>query len=151
MLAVSVTSLPPHPSVTRPVSIALDYHSSRSIPPFFTKIPTQSPRKLTRFIVFAEDDRGLNKEPNEKGKNENGFSVEEDLKRDAQPIINLRWKDLLDPDPQNILAIGLTGVLTWASAQVLWQLLLISLSILVAALKYSFIAALLIFILITLL
>jgi hypothetical protein len=45
----------------------------------------------------------------------------------------------------------LAGLLTWASVQVLWQLFFISLVILVAALKYSFIAALLIFILVTLL
>ncbi|XP_019059415.1 PREDICTED: uncharacterized protein LOC104824894 [Tarenaya hassleriana] len=64
---------------------------------------------------------------------------------------NLRWGDLLNPDPDNFVAIGLAGVLTWASVQVLSQLLFISLAILVAALKYSFIAALLIFILITLL
>ncbi|KAK9911947.1 hypothetical protein M0R45_035825 [Rubus argutus] len=47
---------------------------------------------------------------------------------------NIRWGDLLlDPDPNNILAVGLTGLLTWASVQ------------------YSFIAAVLLFILITLL
>lgn len=64
----------------------------------------------------------------------------------------VRWQDLvLSPDPDNVVAVGLTGLLTWASVQVLWQLLFISSAILVAALKYSFIAALLIFILITLL
>lgn len=64
----------------------------------------------------------------------------------------IRWRELLlDPDPDNVLAVGLTGVLAWASVQVLWQLFFISLAILLAALKYSFIAALLLFILITLL
>ncbi|MQL79372.1 hypothetical protein Taro_011821 [Colocasia esculenta] len=64
----------------------------------------------------------------------------------------IRWRELLlDPDPENVLAVGLTGLLAWASVQVLWQLLFISLAILLAALKYSFIAALLLFILITLL
>lgn len=68
------------------------------------------------------------------------------------PLINIKWGDLLlNPNPDNILAVGLTGLLTWASVQVLWQLFFISLVILVAALKYSFIAALLIFILVTLL
>lgn len=66
--------------------------------------------------------------------------------------MNLRWMDLLlDPDPDNIVAVGLTGLLTWASVSILWQLFVIALAILLAALKYSFIAALLIFILITLL
>lgn len=76
------------------------------------------------------------------GKEENGRSI----------FSGIRWGDLLvSSDPDNILAVGLTGLLTWASVQVLWQLLFISLAILVAAVKYSLIAALLIFILITLL
>uniref|UniRef100_A0A7N0ULK9 Transmembrane protein n=1 Tax=Kalanchoe fedtschenkoi TaxID=63787 RepID=A0A7N0ULK9_KALFE len=65
--------------------------------------------------------------------------------------LDFKWADLLNPDADNVLAVGLTGLLTWASVQVLWQLLFISLAILVAAVKYSFIAALLLFILITLL
>ncbi|KAK9911908.1 hypothetical protein M0R45_035788 [Rubus argutus] len=57
---------------------------------------------------------------------------------------NIRWGDLLlDPDPKNILATRLTVLLTWASVQVLWQILFISLATLVAALKYSFIATVL--------
>lgn len=58
---------------------------------------------------------------------------------------------MLDPNPDNIVAVGLTGLLTWASVQVLWQLFVISAAIVLAALKYSIVAALLIFILITLL
>ncbi|KAJ0096644.1 hypothetical protein Patl1_27919 [Pistacia atlantica] len=64
---------------------------------------------------------------------------------------NMQMGLLMDPDMDSIFTIGLTGVLTWASVQVLWQLLVISLAIFVAALKYSFIATLLILILITLL
>lgn len=73
------------------------------------------------------------------------------LKRDRRPAFNLRWRDLLNPDPENILAVGLTGLLTWASIQILWQVFFISFAIVFAALKYSFIAAFLLFILITLL
>ncbi|XP_047316200.1 uncharacterized protein LOC124919881 [Impatiens glandulifera] len=77
---------------------------------------------------------------------------ENDLKRDRLPEFNVKWLELLiDPDPNNVLAVGLTGLLAWASVQVLWQLFFISLAILVAALKYSFIAAFLLFILVTLL
>ncbi|XP_027162078.1 uncharacterized protein LOC113762715 [Coffea eugenioides] len=80
----------------------------------------------------------------ENGKNGNGNG--------RGPGLNLKWVDLLlNPDPDNVAAVGLTGVLAWASVQVLWQLFVISIAILLAALKYSFIAALLIFILITLL
>lgn len=115
-------------------------------PPFRKSI--KNVRRL--FVVFAaENNTGPEKDPNEtEDDNNNG---QEDLKRDGRPTFNLRWRDLFYPDPDNILALGLTGLLTWASVQVLWQLLFISLAILVAALKYSFIAALLLFILITLL
>lgn len=86
------------------------------------------------------------------GRNGRGDGGGEDLnKGERRPGFKLRWRDLLDPDPDNILAVGLTGVLAWASVQVLWQLFFISVAILLAALKYSFIAALLLFILITLL
>ncbi|KAJ0099328.1 hypothetical protein Patl1_21152 [Pistacia atlantica] len=64
---------------------------------------------------------------------------------------NKQWGEILDPDTDNIFAIGLTRVLTWVRVQVLWQLLVISLAIFVAALIYSFIATFLILILITLL
>ncbi|KAG6512803.1 uncharacterized protein LOC121976986 [Zingiber officinale] len=76
-----------------------------------------------------------------------------DLKRERQRTgaFNLRWRDLLSPDPDNALAVALTGLLTWASVQVVFQLFFISVAILLAALKYSFIAALLLFILIALL
>ncbi|KAF6152506.1 hypothetical protein GIB67_023200 [Kingdonia uniflora] len=108
-------------------------------PPHFTKTLFHhrhtNPR---RFVVFAEVGN-------------NGSNGKEDLKRDQPPTFNPKWRDLLDPDPENLLTVGLTGLLAWASVQVLWQLFFISVAILVAALKYSFIAALLLFILITLL
>ncbi|KAL3520833.1 hypothetical protein ACH5RR_018985 [Cinchona calisaya] len=89
-------------------------------------------------------DENKEKEIRENGR-ENGNGNE-------RPRFNLKWVDLLlDPDPENVVAVGLTGVLAWASVQVLWQLFVISIAILLAALKYSFVAALLIFILITLL
>ncbi|GFQ04329.1 hypothetical protein PHJA_002576800 [Phtheirospermum japonicum] len=93
------------------------------------------------------------------GKNEGGLPTEngnnggdEGKAENGRPRFNLKWVDLvLDPDPDNIVAVGLTGLLTWASVQVLWQLFVISAAILLAALKYTIVAALLVFILITLL
>jgi hypothetical protein len=41
---------------------------------------------------------------------------------------------MFDPDPNNVVAVGLTGVLAWASVQVLWQLFVISFAILIAIL-----------------
>lgn len=118
-------------------------------------------------MVFAESNNGLSEDSKEKenkeetgevkGNGSNGGDGDDDddeeLGKDRRSIFSgIRWGDLLlDPDPDNIVAVGLTGLLTWASVQVLWQLFVISFAILVAALKYSFIAALLVFILITLL
>ncbi|KAL6959444.1 hypothetical protein U1Q18_039595 [Sarracenia purpurea var. burkii] len=127
--------------------------------------PRINPKKPRKFVVCAKDDgSGPTMDPNEEREkkgdeglknngNANGNGGEgEDVQSNGRPTFNVRWVDLLlDPDPDNILAVGLTGVLAWASAQVLWQLFFISVAIIVAALKYSFIAALLIFIIITLL
>lgn len=114
-----------------------------------------------KFILFAQNSNNNSSSSNNGGngkdqgnQNKKGPSVNnngDDVEKDRRPGFNLKWGDILNPDPDNILAVGLTGLLTWASVQVLWQLLAISLAILLAALKYSFIAALLIFILITLL
>ncbi|XXG64705.1 hypothetical protein AAC387_Pa05g2587 [Persea americana] len=144
MAAVSIpqfvpisTSLPVTSPNTRFVPLQL-------APPNFRPRKDAVKRRLT-VVSAAGGSNGQDKAPNEIG---SGTSkVGGDVKRDGR----LRWRDLLDPDPENIFSIGLTGLLTWASVQVLWQLFFISLAILVAAIKYSFIAALLLFILITLL
>lgn len=112
--------------------------------------------KRKHFLVFAAENGGTNTEENqENGLKNNGSSNGNGSNNGdggGKPRLNLRWMDLLfDPDPDNIVAVGLTGLLTWASVSILWQLFVIALAILLAALKYSFIAALLIFILITLL
>ncbi|KAL3355569.1 hypothetical protein AABB24_019574 [Solanum stoloniferum] len=109
------------------------------------------------FLIFAAENGGNNTENQENGLKNNGSSNGNGSNNGngdggGKPRLNLRWMDLLlDPDPDNIVAVGLTGLLTWASVSILWQLFVIALAILLAALKYSFIAALLIFILITLL
>jgi hypothetical protein len=139
----------PIPSTTRPLSLS---------PHTQPKIPRKPPRFPV--VVFAENNNnnnnGLSKDPpkerdKEEEEEKSGSNGGNDLGKDGRPILNIKWSDLLNPDPDNLLAIALTGLLTWASVQVLWQLFFISLAILLAALKYSFVAALLIFILITLL
>ncbi|KAI3987031.1 hypothetical protein MKX01_036821 [Papaver californicum] len=140
MVVCSAIFLPSIPSITKPRPTL---PTTPLIPQTIRfSIPIRNPRNSKRFVVFAEGINGLNS--NEKENGNNG-------KEDKNPFSNFNWKDLLDPNPDNFGAIALTGLLTWASVQVLGQLLFISLAILVAALKYSFIAALLIFILITLL
>ncbi|KAF3534549.1 hypothetical protein DY000_02036257 [Brassica cretica] len=105
----------------------------------------KSPLKLR---TYAQNGGG-NKESS--GGGNRPVSNDDDPKKDPFPGFSFRLGDLLKPDQDNFAAVGLAGVLTWASLQVLSQLFFISFAILVAALKYSFIAALLIFILVTLL
>ncbi|XVF41350.1 hypothetical protein PTKIN_Ptkin01aG0273100 [Pterospermum kingtungense] len=152
-------SLHPQIPLTSP-NLFFTYNKYSSL---FPKPQIWIPKYPSRFILFSENRNNgdLTKEPNKKKPEEekakgqpNGFingSDGGDSRNDRWSVFNFRLGDLLDPDPDNIVAVGLTGLLAWASVQVLWQLFLISGAILLAALKYSFIAALLIFILITLL
>jgi hypothetical protein len=126
------------------------YHHPQSS--FFNPLPH---KPLPLFVAAASNNNSNNngvkesqQQPPSSGSNSNG---QEEQRRTFSSFFGLNWSNLLDPDPDNVIALGLTGLLTWASVQVLFQLLFISLAILVAALKYSFIAALLIFILIALL
>lgn len=172
MLGLTCFSNPPNPIPIRSAPL-VSPHNYLSYPSLLPKSQSQIPRKPTRFfVVFAENNNknnnnnnnGLSKDPKEsneeqeeeeKGgigsKSNGGGGGGDGLGKNGRPILNIRWGDLLDPDPDNLLALALTGLLTWASVQVLWQLFFISLAILLAALKYSFVAALLLFILITLL
>ncbi|GAV64380.1 hypothetical protein CFOL_v3_07898 [Cephalotus follicularis] len=167
MLGLKSLTYPPTSSLMKPISIPL--HNNLTVPTYLLKLKLQPLIPKTpstkRILVLAQnnenDNHGnnsnLTKQPNKtenQGQPKNGFNGvrgDEDMKKDGRPIFNFKLGDLLDPDPDNILAVGLTGLLAWAGVQVLSQLFFISLAILVAALKYSFIAALLIFILITLL
>ncbi|KAI4992524.1 hypothetical protein ZWY2020_057409 [Hordeum vulgare] len=67
------------------------------------------------------------------------------------PLSEIRWGQLLAPSPDNAAAVALTAALVWGGASLLLQLVLISASIFAAALKYSFVAVLLLFVLIALL
>ena len=161
MLGLTPLSHPPLPLPIRstPRHFSASPHNNLSFTSFLSKTQSQIPTKPTRFLVpFAENNDGLSQDSKdgedkieEEEAGSNGGGGVDDLGNDRKPIFSIKWGDLLEPDPDNLLAIALTGVLAWASVQVLWQLFFISLAILLAALKYSFIAALLIFILITLL
>ncbi|KAI5396939.1 uncharacterized protein LOC127094941 [Lathyrus oleraceus] len=120
---------------------------------FSTITLTFKPRKPHPIPLFASSNNNNNEEK-EKGGNsqqQQQSPSSSNGQEQKRPLFGFNWSNLLDPDPDNVLALGLTGLLTWASVQVLCQLLFISFAIIVAALKYSFIAALLIFILIALL
>lgn len=110
----------------------------------------KSPLKLRTYAQNGGNDSA--KESSSGGGNKPVSNDDGDgSKKDKFGGFSFRLGDLLNPDPDNFVAVGLAGVLSWASLQVLSQLFFISFAILVAALKYSFIAALLIFILVTLL
>ncbi|KAE8038749.1 hypothetical protein FH972_011226 [Carpinus fangiana] len=163
MLGLTPLSHPtlPLPIRSTPRTFSASPHNNLSFTSFLSKTQSQIPTKPTRLLVpFAENNNGLSQdskdgedkiEEEEEAGSNGGGGGGDDLGNDWKPIFSIKWGDLLEPDPDNLVAIALTGVLAWASVQVLWQLFFISLAILLAALKYSFIAALLIFILITLL
>uniref|UniRef100_A0A0D3HSG9 Uncharacterized protein n=1 Tax=Oryza barthii TaxID=65489 RepID=A0A0D3HSG9_9ORYZ len=69
----------------------------------------------------------------------------------APGAVGDRWGELLTPEPANAAAVALSAALAWAGASLLLQLALISFAIFTAAVKYSFVAALLLFVLIALL
>ncbi|KAL8247529.1 hypothetical protein R6Q59_008745 [Mikania micrantha] len=59
------------------------------------------------------------------------------------PRVNLRWGELvLDPDRNNVVAVGLTGALAWAGVWMMWQLFIVTMAILIAAIKYTFVGVL---------
>ncbi|KAI9156668.1 hypothetical protein LWI28_010338 [Acer negundo] len=110
-------------------------HSINFFPnfPFKSKTHKIPQAPSSRFIRFAQNPNPNNKE--QEKQQQNGSSNGDELKKDRRPVFNLKWGDIFDPDPDNLFAVGLTGLLAWASVQVLWQLAFISLAILVAALK----------------
>jgi len=55
--------------------------------------------------------------------------------------VDFRWKDVLDPSVENVLALVLTGLLLYAVVLIGWQLLLVAAAITLSALKYAVIAA----------
>jgi len=78
------------------------------------------------------------------------FSGNDGDLQDIGPV-QIGLLDFFDPNPRNVLTVALTCLLTLAAFQILWQLFFVSLAIVVAALKYSLIAAILLFIIVTLL
>ncbi|KAA0034669.1 hypothetical protein IC582_022781 [Cucumis melo] len=149
-------SLASLPSISSPSSLFLPLYKFPLHHTFFnSKFLISSNRR--RFTASASNKNtefggSIKEREGERNGAKSSSNGGDDLKKERGPVFNIKWAELLiDPDPDNILAVALTGLLAWASVQVLWQLFFISLAILVAALKYSFIAALLIFILITLL
>ncbi|KAM0001749.1 hypothetical protein Hdeb2414_s0005g00175451 [Helianthus debilis subsp. tardiflorus] len=110
------------------------------ITPFSGFIPTQT-HSLSHLQLKSrrKNHRGAIKASSSEESNSSG--AKED------PRLNFRWRELiLDPDPDNVVAVGLTGALVWAGVQVLWQLFVVIMAIMIAAIKYTFVGVLLIFV-----
>lgn len=65
----------------------------------------------------------------------------EELDSFLEGRVDFRWKDVLDPSVENVLALVLTGLFLYAIALIGWQLLLVAAAITLSALKYAVIAA----------
>ncbi|PWA75237.1 hypothetical protein CTI12_AA243970 [Artemisia annua] len=54
---------------------------------------------------------------------------------DEVPRVKVKWGELLlDPDRDNVVAVGLTGALVWAGVHVLWHLFLVIMAVLMGTL-----------------
>ncbi|KAL2634906.1 hypothetical protein R1flu_006385 [Riccia fluitans] len=65
--------------------------------------------------------------------------------------LQFRWKELLEPTPENLLALGLTALLGFAGLQIIWQMAVVAVAITLSALKYTILAAIIVGLLIFLL
>ncbi|XP_038891869.1 uncharacterized protein LOC120081233 [Benincasa hispida] len=82
---------------------------------------SSNPRRFTAFASNKNNELGGNiKEREGEGNGTKGSSNGgDDLRKERGPVFNIKWAELLiDPDPDNILAVALTGLLAWASVQV---------------------------------
>ncbi|KAF4364010.1 hypothetical protein G4B88_014967 [Cannabis sativa] len=122
------------PTIRIPIAstlrLSLSELTYRSNLDFYNKNRRRRRRKRpTTLVAFAtKNDKELKKDPREREENDGadkgGISDsdgDESGKENRRSIFSgLRWGDLvLSPDPDNILAVGLTGLLTWASVQFL--------------------------------
>ncbi|KAF9591139.1 hypothetical protein IFM89_002094 [Coptis chinensis] len=89
------------PSISKPLPKL--FHNSHFTPTIFPKTQSQNLKTPRRFVVFAEGNNGINKDEKEIN------NKEEDMKKDERVTINFSWRDFLNPDPENIVAVGLTG------------------------------------------
>ncbi|KAL5137903.1 hypothetical protein HKD37_10G028186 [Glycine soja] len=120
------------PSLSLSLSIPLSHSFPFSSPLSLKPHPLFLSPKPHPFLKFANNNNNneLREQEEEEEEKVNDWSNQ------RRTILGFNWRTLLDPDPDNVLALGLTGILTWASVQVLWQLLFISLAILTAAINY---------------
>ena len=64
-----------------------------------------------------------------------------DLFLEGRGLLDVQWKDVLEPSVENLLTLVLTGLFLYSVALIGWQLLLVATAITLSALKYALIAA----------
>lgn len=142
MAALAGTLAPPLLPLRPPTPASLPHPTSlRPTPSSFLRLRSHRP-------AVARAASGGN------GNGDGGPPAEGEKERQAPSLPKLseiRWGELLSPEPSNAVAVVLTGALAWAGASLLLQVALISAAIVASAVKYSFVAALLLFVLIALL
>ncbi|KAL9675821.1 hypothetical protein QQ045_004028 [Rhodiola kirilowii] len=95
-------------AIPKPITRNIPY--SNPIRPFLLK----SRKPQTRLLTLANNgDDPVTTEP----ANSSLFDDKNDGGGDRRPLFDIKWADLLNPDADNVLAVGLTGLLTWASVQ----------------------------------
>nr|XP_009773387.1 PREDICTED: uncharacterized protein LOC104223623 isoform X1 [Nicotiana sylvestris]XP_016440842.1 PREDICTED: uncharacterized protein LOC107766561 isoform X1 [Nicotiana tabacum] len=106
----------PTPSITKSFFPIYPLHSLKfPFSPLKSQPSKTYPRRKTILVCAAENENSntASSDKEVKEKSDNGGS---NNSSGGRPRLNLRWVDLiLDPDPDNIVAVGLTGLLTWAS------------------------------------
>ncbi|KAJ1265196.1 hypothetical protein BS78_08G060800 [Paspalum vaginatum] len=145
MAALAGTLAPP----LLPLPLRLPPPASQPHPRFLNPASSSSPLRL------RPPGPAVARAANGNGNGDGGPPAEgekEERRAPSLPALSeIRWGELLSPEPSNAAAAVLTGALAWAGASLLLQLALISASIFAAAVKYSFVAAILLFVLIALL
>nr|XP_016464126.1 PREDICTED: uncharacterized protein LOC107787116 [Nicotiana tabacum] len=108
----------PTPSITKSLFSIYPLHSLKF--PFspLKSRPSKIYLKRTTILVCAAENGNNNTVSSDKEVKEKSESGGSNNSNGGRPRLNLRWVDLiLDPDPDNIVAVGLTGLLTWASVK----------------------------------
>ena len=112
-----------------------------------------SSRKIFQFFRlprgwFGRSERAAEEETSTQKKRQENEEEFEGLLAFNDGYFQIEWREIVDPTPENVLALLLTGLLGLAILQIFWQLFLVAITITLAGLKYSVIAVILLALLI---
>ncbi|CAK9316984.1 unnamed protein product [Citrullus colocynthis] len=115
-------SLPFPSAISSPSSLSLPLYKFPLHYSFF-RSQSQISSNRRRFTAFANNknnelDGNIKEREGERNGANGSSNGGDDLGKERGPVFNIKWAELLiDPDPDNILAVALTGLLAWASVQ----------------------------------